>query len=103
MKTFTSIAIGVLAVLGAIAAIGIFLKKKAEKEVDFDEYDEIMNSEDDFDDFFDEEDEVIGEETAPEVEEVAEDEVPTENITEEEAIEEVAPVAEEEAVEEEAE
>ncbi len=62
MKAFTGFAIGILAVVGAIAAVGIYLKKKTEKEqLEYEKFDEIMDSEDDFDAFFDEEDEIIDE------------------------------------------
>lgn len=61
MKTFTGFAIGALAVLGAIAAVGIYLKKKTEKELDYDKFDDVMESDDDFDTFFDEDDEIIDE------------------------------------------
>ena len=60
MKAFTGFAIGILAVLGAVAAVFIYLKKKTEKEIEYDEFDEIMDSDADFDDdFFDDDDEVI--------------------------------------------
>lgn len=62
MKAFTGFAIGILAVVGAIAAIGIYLKKKTEKEqLEYEKFDEIMDSDEDFDAFFDEEDEIIDE------------------------------------------
>ena len=62
MKAFTGFAIGILAVVGAIAAVGIYLKKKTEKEqLEYEKFDEIMDSEEDFDAFFDEEDEIIDE------------------------------------------
>ena len=62
MKGFTGFAIGILAVVGAIAAVGIYLKKKTEKEqLEYEKFDEIMDSEEDFDAFFDEEDEIIDE------------------------------------------
>ncbi len=75
MKAFTGFAIGTLAVLGAIAAVGIYLKKKTEKELDYDKFDDIMESDDDFDTFFDEDDEVIDDvaETADEAEKADED------------------------------
>ncbi len=77
MKAFTGFAIGTLAVLGAVAAIGIYLKKKTEKELDYDKFDDIMESDDDFDTFFDEDDEVIDDvaETADEAEKADEDAV----------------------------
>ena len=60
MKAFTGFAIGILAVLGAVAAVFIYLKKKTEKEIEYDQFDEIMDSDADFDDdFFDDDDEVI--------------------------------------------
>ena len=62
MKAFTGFAIGIFAVVGAIAAVGIYLKKKTEKEqLEYEKFDEIMDSEEDFDAFFDEEDEIIDE------------------------------------------
>ena len=62
MKAFTGFAVGILAVVGAIAAIGIYLKKKTEKEqLEYEKFDEIMDSDEDFDAFFDEEDEIIDE------------------------------------------
>ena len=75
MKAFTGFAIGTLAVLGAIAAVGIYLKKKTEKELDYDKFDDIMESDDDFDTFFDEDDEVIDDvaETADKAEKADED------------------------------
>ena len=43
MKAFTGFAIGILAVVGAIAAVGIYLKKKTEKEqLEYEKFDEIM-------------------------------------------------------------
>lgn len=74
MKAFTGIAVGILAVLGAVAAIGIYFKKKAEKELEYDDYDEIMDSEDDFDTFFDEDDEVIDNAETAKSDEEADDE-----------------------------
>ncbi len=59
MKAFTGFAIGILAVVGAIAAIGIYLKKKTEKELEYEKFDDIMESDEDFDAFFDEDDEII--------------------------------------------
>ena len=60
MKAFTGFAIGILAVLDAVAAVFIYLKKKTEKEIEYDQFDEIMDSDADFDDdFFDDDDEVI--------------------------------------------
>lgn len=60
MKAFTDFAIGTLAVLGAVAAVFIYLKKKTEKEIAYDQFDDIMNSDEDFDDeFFDDDDEVL--------------------------------------------
>ena len=54
MKAFTGFAIGTLAVLGAVAAVFIYLKKKTEKEIAYDQFDDIMDSDEDFDDeFFD--------------------------------------------------
>ena len=58
MKAFTGFAIGTLAVLGAVAAVFIYLKKKTEKEIAYDQFDDIMDSDEDFDDeFFDDDDE----------------------------------------------
>lgn len=60
MKAFTGFAIGTLAVLGAVAAVFIYLKKKTEKEIAYDQFDDIMDSDEDFDDeFFDDDDEVL--------------------------------------------
>lgn len=60
MKAFTGFAIGTLAVLGAVAAVFIYLKKKTEKEIEYDQFDDIMDSDEDFDDeFFDDDDEVL--------------------------------------------
>lgn len=60
MKAFTGFAIGTLAVLGAVAAVFIYLKKKTEKEIEYDQFDDIMDSNEDFDDeFFDDDDEVL--------------------------------------------
>lgn len=60
MKAFTGFAIGTLAVLGAVAAVFIYLKKKTEKEISYDQFDDIMDSDEDFDDeFFDDDDEVL--------------------------------------------
>ena len=60
MKAFTGFAIGTLAVLGAVAAVFIYLKKKTEKEIAYDQFDDIMDSDEDFDDeFIDDEDEVL--------------------------------------------
>ena len=60
MKAFTGFAIGKLAVLGAVAAVFIYLKKKTEKEIAYDQFDDIMDSDEDFDDeFFDDDDEVL--------------------------------------------
>lgn len=60
MKVFTGFAIGTLAVLGAVAAVFIYLKKKTEKEIAYDQFDDIMDSDEDFDDeFFDDDDEVL--------------------------------------------
>ena len=66
MKAFTGFAIGILAVLGAVAAVFIYLKKKTEKEIEDDEFDEIMDSDADFDDDFfeDEDDAELGKESA---------------------------------------
>lgn len=59
MKAFTGFAIGTLAVLGAVAAVFIYLKK-TEKEIAYDQFDDIMDSDEDFDDeFFDDDDEVL--------------------------------------------
>lgn len=55
MKAFTGFAIGTLAVLGAVAAVFIYLKKKTEKEIAYDQFDDIMDS----DEFFDDDDEVL--------------------------------------------
>ena len=52
MKAFTGFAIGTLAVLGAVAAVFIYLKKKTEKEIAYDQFDDIMDSDEDFDDEF---------------------------------------------------
>lgn len=76
MKAFTGFAIGALAVIGAAAAAGIYLKKKTEKEDEYEKFEDIMDSEDDFDAFFDEDDEVLddkAEDIAEAVEEKAED------------------------------
>ncbi len=60
MKAFTGFAVGTLAVLGAVAAVFIYLKKKTEKEIAYDQFDDIMDSDEDFDDeFFDDDDEVL--------------------------------------------
>lgn len=60
MKAFTGFAIGTLAVLGAVAAVFIYLKKKTEKEIAYNQFDDIMDSDEDFDDeFFDDDDEVL--------------------------------------------
>ena len=60
MKAFTGFAIGTLAVLGAVAAVFIYLKKKTEKEIAYDQFVDIMDSDEDFDDeFFDDDDEVL--------------------------------------------
>ncbi|HCS31389.1 MAG TPA: hypothetical protein DIW32_01945 [Eubacterium sp.] len=60
MKAFTGFAIGTLAVLGAVAAVFIYLKKKTEKEIAYDQFDDIMDGDEDFDDeFFDDDDEVL--------------------------------------------
>ena len=60
MKAFTGFAIGTLAVLGAVAAVFIYLKKKTEKEIAYDQFDDIMDSDEDFDaEFFDDDDEVL--------------------------------------------
>ena len=60
MKAVTGFAIGPLAVLGAVAAVFIYLKKKTEKEIAYDQFDDIMDSDEDFDDeFFDDDDEVL--------------------------------------------
>lgn len=60
MKAFTGFAIGTLAVLGAVSAVFIYLKKKTEKEIAYDQFDDIMDSDEDFDDeFFDDDDEVL--------------------------------------------
>ena len=60
MKAFTGFAIGTLAVLGAVTAVFIYLKKKTEKEIAYDQFDDIMDSDEDFDDeFFDDDDEVL--------------------------------------------
>lgn len=60
MKAFIGFAIGTLAVLGAVAAVFIYLKKKTEKEIAYDQFDDIMDSDEDFDDeFFDDDDEVL--------------------------------------------
>ena len=60
MKAFTGFAIGILAVLGAVAAVFIYLKKKTEMEIEYEQFDEIMDSDADFDDdCFDDDDEVI--------------------------------------------
>lgn len=60
MKAFTGFAVGTLAVLGAVAAVFIYLKKKTEKEIEYDQFDDIMDSDEDFDDeFFDDDDEVL--------------------------------------------
>ena len=60
MKAFTGFAIGTLAVLGAVAAVFKYLKKKTEKEIAYDQFDDIMDSDEDFDDeFFDDDDEVL--------------------------------------------
>lgn len=60
MKAFTGFAIGTFAVLGAVAAVFIYLKKKTEKEIAYDQFDDIMDSDEDFDDeFFDDDDEVL--------------------------------------------
>lgn len=56
MKAFTGFAIGTLAVLGAVAAVFIYLKKKTEKEIAYDQFDDIMDSDDEF---FDDDDEVL--------------------------------------------
>ena len=40
MKAFTGFAIGTLAVLGAVAAVFIYLKKKTEKEIAYDQFDD---------------------------------------------------------------
>ena len=56
MKAFTGFAIGTLAVLGAVAAVFIYLKKKTEKEIAYDQFDDIMDSDEDF---FDDDDEVL--------------------------------------------
>ena len=50
MKAFTGFAVGTLAVLGAVAAVFIYLKKKTEKEIEYDQFDDIMDSDEDFDD-----------------------------------------------------
>lgn len=47
MKAFTGFAIGTLAVLGAVAAVFIYLKKKTEKEIAYDQFDDIMDSDED--------------------------------------------------------
>ena len=52
MKAFTGFAVGTLAVLGAVAAVFIYLKKKTEKEIEYDQFDDIMDSDEDFDDEF---------------------------------------------------
>ena len=78
MKAFTGFAIGTLAVLGAVAAAGLYFKKKADKEQEYDKFDDIMESEEDFDTFFDEDDEVLdeaaekAEDAAEKVEDIAE-------------------------------
>lgn len=59
MKAFTGFAIGTLAVLGAVAAVFIYLKKKTEKEIAYDQFDDIMDSDEDFDDEFFDDDEVL--------------------------------------------
>ena len=60
MKAFTGFAVGTLAVLGAVAAVFIYLKKKTDKEIEYDQFDDIMDSDEDFDDeFFDDDDEVL--------------------------------------------
>ena len=66
MKAFTGFAIGTLAVLGAVAAVFIYLKKKTEKEIAYDQFDDgrqfryIEQCDEDFDDeFFDDDDEVL--------------------------------------------
>lgn len=60
MKAFTGFAVGTLAVLGAVVAVFIYLKKKTEKEIEYDQFDDIMDSDEDFDDeFFDDDDEVL--------------------------------------------
>ena len=60
MEAFTGFAIGTLAVLGAVAAVFIYLKKKTENEIAYDQFDDIMDSDEDFDDeFFDDDDEVL--------------------------------------------
>ena len=60
MKAFTGFAVGTLAVLGAVVAVFIYLKKKTEKEIAYDQFDDIMDSDEDFDDeFFDDDDEVL--------------------------------------------
>ncbi|MBP3336107.1 MAG: hypothetical protein J6L61_08225 [Ruminiclostridium sp.] len=60
MKAFTGFAVGTLAVLGAVAAVFIYLKKKTEKEIEYDQFDDIMDSDEDFDnEFFDDDDEVL--------------------------------------------
>ena len=41
MKAFTGFAVGTLAVLGAVAAVFIYLKKKTEKEIEYDQFDDI--------------------------------------------------------------
>ena len=56
MKAFTGFAIGTLAVLGAVAAVFIYLKKKTEKEIAYDQFDDIMDSDEEF---FDDDDEVL--------------------------------------------
>lgn len=86
MKAFTGFAIGTLAVLGAVAAVFIYLKKKTEKEIAYDQFDDIMDSDEDFDDeFFDDDDEVLDPaEVMNKSEEKAEDAVEAETAEEKE-------------------
>ena len=60
MKAFTGFASAILAILGAVAAVGIYLKKKTEKEAEFEEFDNVIESDEDFDEFFDEDEDIEG-------------------------------------------